>query len=62
IDNIAEFMAKDSEKYAKIQTARFFNSTKILISHPKAGRIVPEISQEKIRELINGNYRIVHNY
>jgi len=60
IDNIAEFIAKDSEKYAKIQTTWFFNSVKILISHPKAGRIVPEISQEKIWELINGNYRMVN--
>ncbi|MDQ3021191.1 MAG: type II toxin-antitoxin system RelE/ParE family toxin [Bacteroidota bacterium] len=31
-----------------------------MISHPKAGRIVPELSDEKIRELIKGNYRIIY--
>lgn len=29
IDNIAEFIAKDSEYYAQIQVQRFFVSTKI---------------------------------
>jgi len=53
IDNIAEFISKDSEKYAKIQTEKFFDSVQILIFHPKAGRIVPEISEEQIKRTYN---------
>ena len=60
IENISEFISKDSEKYAKVQAERFFNTVKILDTHPKAGRTVPEISDRKIRELICGNYRIVY--
>lgn len=36
INNIAEFIAKDSEKYAKIQVKRFFDRTIILENHPQA--------------------------
>jgi len=38
IESIAEFISRDSEKYAVIQTERFFESVEILTSHPKAGK------------------------
>jgi addiction module RelE/StbE family toxin len=60
IDNIAEFISKDSIKYAGIQSKLFFDKVEILTSLPEAGRIVPEIQKKKIRELILGNYRIVY--
>ena len=60
IDNIASFIAQDSEKYASIQTLRFFESVKILESQTEIGRIVPEIGKSNIRELIEGNYRIIY--
>jgi toxin ParE1/3/4 len=34
IESIAEFIARDSEKYAKIQTARFFETAAILENKP----------------------------
>lgn len=60
IDHIAEFISKDSEKYAAIQTLRFFEAAKILEHQPEIGRIVPEINNQNIRELIEGNYRIIY--
>ena len=42
IENIAEYIAKDSAKYAQLQVQDFFASAKILEQFPKAGRIVPE--------------------
>lgn len=60
IESIAEFIARDSEKYAVIQTSKFFEAVEILIKHPKAGRSVPELSDDLIREIIIGNYRIVY--
>lgn len=60
IDNIARFIAKDSERYAKIQTRRFFELVMVLQKSPKVGRIVPELNIKNIRELISGNYRIIY--
>jgi toxin ParE1/3/4 len=58
--NIAEFISRDSVKYSKIQVRRLMDRTLILRNQPIAGRIVPELKNEYIRELILGNYRIVY--
>jgi toxin ParE1/3/4 len=60
INNIAEFIAKDSEKYAGIQIERFFERVEILETNPLIGRIVPETNTKSIRELVLGNYRIIY--
>jgi addiction module RelE/StbE family toxin len=60
IKNIALFISRDSEKYAKIQVERFFLRVEILKTKPRTGRVVPEISDRTIRELIQGNYRIIY--
>ena len=60
VENIAEFIAKDSERYAKIQVQRIFDSVVILKTQPILGRKVPEINDQEIREIILGNYRIVY--
>lgn len=60
VEDIALFIARDSEKYAKLQVHRFFLKTEILQTQPFAGRIVPEIGKKTIRELIQGNYRIIY--
>lgn len=57
---IGEFIAKDSSKYAELTVSTLFDAPSILINHPSAGKMVPEFSSPKIRELINGNYRIVY--
>jgi toxin ParE1/3/4 len=60
INNIAEFISRDSLKYANIQVQFFFDSVEILGAHPKSGRIVPEIKDPSIREIIVGFYRIIY--
>jgi toxin ParE1/3/4 len=60
IDNIAKFIASNSEKYAKIQVQRFLERIEILETNPLLGRIVPEINDKSIRELVMGNYRIIY--
>lgn len=60
IDSIAEYIAEDSEKYAGIQVERFFKEAEILEKHPYAGRIVPELNDQYIREIVLGNYRIIY--
>ena len=60
VNDIAEFIALDSEKYSKIQVQRFFDKVKVLESFPDIGRKVPEKNNSIFRELIIGNYRIIY--
>jgi len=60
LKTIAEYISKDSKQYAKLQVIRLNNRTKILKTQIRAGKIAPEIDQENIRELIEGNYRIIY--
>ena len=58
--DIGDYIGKDSIKYAKIVVKNLFISTNVLKRHPRIGRMVPEINNPSIRELIRGNYRIVY--
>jgi toxin ParE1/3/4 len=60
LNEIGEYIAKDSGKYAALTVQKIYKKVSFLQTHPKAGRIVPEIDQEYLRELIEGNYRIIH--
>ncbi len=60
IEQIASFISKDSKRYAEIQVHRFFDCVTILHQNPKTGRVVPEINNQMIRELILGNYRMIY--
>ena len=57
---IAEYISKDSKRYAKFQVIGLKNRTRILKTQIRSGKIVPEINRENIRELIEGNYRIIY--
>ena len=52
LKNIADFIANDSVRFARIQINKIRNRTKILKEHPLIGRIVPEFKDKTIRELI----------
>ena len=60
IENIASFIAKDSPRYARIQTERFFERVAILETQPEIGGIVPELGKKIIRQLYEGHYRIIY--
>lgn len=60
LNDIGDYIAKDSEKYAQITVNELFNSVDILEYYPFSGKIVPEYKNENIREIIKGNYRIVY--
>jgi len=60
LEEIAEFIEKDSPHYAKVTIRALYNCMKILKDQPKLGRIVPEIGSVEFRELIRGNYRIIY--
>lgn len=60
LKSIAEYISKDSVQYAKLQIARIKLRTRILKSQTYSGKIVAEINKNNIRELIEGNYRIIY--
>jgi toxin ParE1/3/4 len=61
LKSIAEYISKDSVKYAALTLERIIDVTKHLESNPRIGRMVPEIvKNDKIREIILGNFRIIY--
>ena len=60
LKSISDYISKDSKRYAKLQVEKIKNRTKNLKTQIRLGRIVPEINQENIRELIEGRYRIIY--
>ncbi len=60
IDAISEYIARDSKYYARIFVSKVFDSVIRLEVFSESGRIVPEINQMNIREILLGNYRIIY--
>lgn len=60
LSGIGEHIAKDSPKYAELTVTKLYHKVEILNTHSKIGRIVPEAEKENLRELIEGNYRIIY--
>ena len=60
LKEIYDYIALDSKRYAKFQIERIFSKTTILKSQPEIGKVVEEINKIDIREIIEGNYRIIY--
>ena len=60
LEGIAEYISRDSIRYAEITVSRLFESVDILEDFPESGSIVPEFKNQKIRQLIRGSYRIIY--
>jgi len=60
IDDIATYISYDSSRYAELQVEKFLGRIQMLEELPQIGRIVPELNQKSVRELIEGNYRIIY--
>lgn len=57
---IHAFIARDSAHYATKVCADIVASVDALELFPKRGRVVPELPQAGLREVIVGNYRVVY--
>ncbi len=57
---IYDYISQDSAFYAGRFIDKLVNKVDVLTEHREAGRIVPEFEDELIRELIEGNYRIIY--
>jgi toxin ParE1/3/4 len=60
LKNINDYYFEDSPKYAERLIDKIILKVDFLITNPKIGRKVPEFDKEFLRELIEGNYRIIY--
>ena len=62
MQSIKQFIAQDSPHYAELVTQRLIASVERLPALPQSGRIVPEINDPTVREVIHSSYRIVYRF
>jgi len=60
LDGVADFIAEDSPHFAGLFVMDVLQAVERLTDFPELGRIVPEVGDRSIRELILGNYRIIY--
>ena len=60
LKQIHDYISKDSKYFARNVIQEIITKTEALGDFPDIGRIVPEISDQKIRELIVYSYRLVY--
>lgn len=60
LESITDFIAADSPHFAKLFALDVVAAVERLKDFPKSGRIVPELKDSGIREIVLGNYRIVY--
>ncbi len=60
LKEIYEFIALDSKRYARFQVEKIQRKTQILKQGNIIGKKVSEINDENVRELIEGDYRIIY--
>ena len=60
LKEIYDYVAFDSKRYARLQVEKIRDKTEILRTQIKTGKINEEINQESVREIIEGNYRIIY--
>ena len=60
LDSITDYIAINSVRYAKEFSDQLFERIEQLKSFPQSGRVVLEFSNDELRELIFGKYRVVY--
>lgn len=60
LESIAEYIARDSEFYARSVVYKILAVSRKIPEQPMIGRIVPEIGAKEIRERFVYSYRLVY--
>jgi toxin ParE1/3/4 len=60
LESIAQFISLDSIRYAKLTIKALRARAQSIKRNPAIGRVVPETNRPDIREIFQGNYRIVY--
>jgi toxin ParE1/3/4 len=62
LQQIRIYIARDSGFYAKAFVSKIYQRVQVLERSPEIGRMVPEMEDPAIRELIFQSYRIIYEY
>lgn len=60
LKEIYDYISIDSRRYAHLQVEKIKHSTEIIKTQPEIGKILDEVEMPNIRELVEGNYRIIY--
>ncbi len=60
VEAIRDFISRDSPAYGALVAARIVGAIERLALFPESGRIVPELRDPALREVLWRNYRIVY--
>ena len=60
LQDIEEYISRDNPVAAIEFVDKLISVAEAIVDYPEKGRIVPELSIEKIREVLHKNYRIVY--
>jgi toxin ParE1/3/4 len=60
LSEIAKYIAQDNPVAAERWVQKVFALVEKLSDFPERGRMVPEINNKMIREIISGNYRVIY--
>lgn len=60
MEAIKAYVARDSEQYAKLLAERLVAAVDRLEAFPSSGRVVPEVGDDSLREVVYGSYRLVY--
>ncbi len=60
VEAIRSYVGRGSTRYADLVVDRIVAAVDRLEKNPRSGRIVPELGDESVREVIHGHYRIVY--
>lgn len=60
LEDIFEYISKDDSNAASKMIGRIFKRIETLSKFPEKGRKVPKANREKIREVFEGEYRIIY--
>ncbi len=60
LTEIHDYIARHSPRYAALVVERLLDTLDRVAAYPESGRMVPELEQPAVREVIHGAYRIVY--
>ncbi len=62
LEAIRAYIARNSPHYAHLAVQRIAASIELLADNPRMGRVVPELRDPEVREVMAGPYRVVYRH
>ena len=62
LQEIHDYIARNSPRYAAVVAARLVAAVDDVRDFPESGRVVPELGDPAVREVIDGAYRIDYEW